>query len=301
MASNTDAYRNRISDLELMVKINSAKMMNDRDYELYNEKFLLTESFEKIREYYNSKTHLITSEDEIRVYCNPPQLPKGCPLFLNPGEKLDASLSHEESSYINIHLFISNTINLEKSQDDYRNSLSNIYRHKKRREYHLVYVTASGTKSQSFGESEFRGITYICEICGISNLIIISKYKPTAAVKAKINEPKNLRKTSINENLRNIQIFEDKSFVNCLNEHTYFPKYQISSEHEFKIACGKNASSRSCSMMQVDDPASRYLGLKVGDIVKVEFELDLPCSFITREVFFCRVVPSVKEKKSKAR
>lgn len=275
----------------LKAKLTSIRMMKIRGYSLTeDEEDLLDLSFEAVLEYFQSKTHLTTSKKEVRVYHNPIQAKKK--LILSPGERAD-----NEDEYTNVPNFIYNSVNVAHS--DLRNTLSNLYYHPIQKEWCLVYFS-SDREGKNFGDSEFRSITNIAELCHIYNLIIIAKGKPTPAAKAKIPELRRLKKVTVLEQHRHVQYFEENELLFCIIEHTYCPKYRLSSEQElyeayypFPIKISKIPS------ITVGDKIIKFYGWKIGDIVIEESFFPFVSSLVQGEITFKRIIPSGKEKKTK--
>lgn len=282
---------------EVKIKINTIKMLRDRGYDISEEAFCLEWQPEKLHQYYEQKNHLVTSVEETRVFYDPQSLPDNIPLILYPGQIPDEK---HENNYVNFFTFIEQSISIGKRVSELRTSLSNVYRHKETGELLLIYFASppANGKNMTFGESEFRAIMCITEICKIYNLVIVTKYKPTPSVNAKIYDARHISKITVNEPFRTIQLFHDEEFIFCILEHVYACKYRLSSESEFKKSyCGAKSSSR-IGKMTSEDAFVRYYGWKIGDIIFEEISVS-DGALIMNDFSFKKVYEAPKEKKTK--
>lgn len=187
-----------------------------------------------------------------------------------------------------------NSVNFE---ENFRSSMSRIYKHKENKNRIFIFFLPTLENKVNVGIDIVKNFCKLVVYLGCNEGVIISE-KPLTAPARRILESSNI-KDVCHENIYNIISYVDEKFINIV-DHCFSPKVLdiLSGERLEAFEKDNNISRKEFPRILITDPIAKFYRAKVGDVIMMKRKTGTMDTLVSEQIVY-RVVIYCLNKESK--
>jgi len=181
--------------------------------------------------------------------------------------------------------------------EDFRSSMSNVYRSKDEKNNIFIYFLPTSSQKTNVGIDVIKSFCKLIVLLGCNEGVMISE-KPLTSKSRESVESSNVKSYCPRDQVYNVISYTDDMFINVV-DHCLTPEVlKIYSGEELEEFLEKEGMKRNhFPKMIISDPIAKFYRARVGDVIKMKRKTGNRDTLINEQIVYRAVVYGITKKK----